>query len=253
MNEYKDEFYIDRHENTIYSADKILRIIKDFLPSFNSVIDVGCGIGTWLYSAAKNGAERTTGIDGPWVNRSYLKINENNFIISNFANEPKPIINSKYDLAISLEVAEHLPASTAEDFITYLTSLSDFILFSAAIPNQGGVGHQNEQWPDYWINLFDKKGYYCIDIIRKLIWNDEEIPFWYRQNILFYIKKERTLEVSTLNRLELNIPPETYLLYLRTRLLNNPIAIENKTPGIMSSVKLLKGALLRTVLRKFNK
>ena len=88
-------------------------------------------------------------------------------------------LNKTFDLAMSLEVAEHLPSDQAEIFVETLTKLAPVILFSAAIPGQGGMGHINEQWPDYWVNLFIKKGYQPIDYIRRKICNNDRVQWWY--------------------------------------------------------------------------
>ena len=97
-------------------------------------------------------------------------------------------LGRRFDLAICLEVAEHIDEKRASDFLSTLTSFSDHVLFSAAIPYQGGTGHVNEQWPGYWARLFADKGYGCQDFIRKKIWNDSGIHYWYRQNILLFSK-----------------------------------------------------------------
>ncbi|GHA24508.1 hypothetical protein GCM10007989_20220 [Devosia pacifica] len=91
------------------------------------------------------------------------------------------------DLAISLEVAEHLPASRAKGFVSDLTGIAPAILFSAAVPGQGGVNHINERWQSYWAELFAAHGYRPYDLIRPEIWGDHAIPFWYRQNVLLYL------------------------------------------------------------------
>jgi hypothetical protein len=144
-----------------------------------------------------------------------LVIDEAEFVDDDLAGEPRPETRTRYDLAISLEVAEHLPPTAAAGFVSLLADLSDFVLFSAAVPGQGGVGHVNEQWPDYWISLFAGHGYSCLDVIRKRIWDDESIPLWYRQNILLFVRDERVNELELGCSPEDHIPPETYLHLFR--------------------------------------
>jgi hypothetical protein len=60
------------------------------------------------------------------------------------------------------------------------------VLFSAAIPFQGGTNHLNEQWPDYWANYFKNNGYEAIDCVRKKVWQDDQVDWWYAQNILMF-------------------------------------------------------------------
>ncbi len=94
-------------------------------------------------------------------------------------------------MVISLEVAEHLPKEKSEDFIKNLTNLGDLIVFSAAIPFQGGVNHLNEQWPEYWEKIFKKNDFVTIDCIRKKIWDNKKVNWWYSQNIFIAVKKDK--------------------------------------------------------------
>ena len=94
-----------------------------------------------------------------------------------------------FDIAQSLEVAEHLYEQYASNFIQLLTSLSDIVLFSAAIPYQGGTHHVNEQPPGYWVKLFAERDYQCFDILRLKLWQNQDIEAWYRQNIFLYVHK----------------------------------------------------------------
>lgn len=113
-----------------------------------------------------------------------LQIPEESFIHFDLT---KPFhLNKKFDLVVSLEVAEHLPASCAETFVNTLTSHGSVILFSAALPFQGGHNHFNEQWAEYWAALFKQKGYEVIDCIRREVWWNPRVDWWYAQNILIY-------------------------------------------------------------------
>lgn len=101
-----------------------------------------------------------------------------------------PFENKKhYDLAISLEVAEHLPEESAETFLDNLTGVNNkYIMFSSAIKGQGGYNHINEQPHEYWVEKFERRGYkYSLDI-RDNIKEKADVPFWYKQNIIFFEK-----------------------------------------------------------------
>lgn len=187
--QYDDEFYRDRYKQTVYAADTILRIVRDEQGGgISSVVDVGCGVGAWLKEAQKVClADRIQGYDGDYVNRKYLVIPKENFKAYNLESR---LPDKEYDLAISLEVAEHLSKERAESFVDDLCNMSDRVLFSAATVKQGGVGHVNEQRLSYWIKKFRDRGYSAHDIIRPKIWNDKKIPVWYRQNIMLFIKSE---------------------------------------------------------------
>lgn len=230
MNLYNSEFYKNRHRNTLNAAETILTIVQRAVPEVKSAVDLGCGVGTWLYALEQRGIKDVCGVDGKWVNKSYLKIQKECFVEHDFGKDPDPGIGRTFDLAISLEVAEHLPSTSAKGFIAMLTSLSDYVLFSAAIPGQTGKGHINEQWPGYWISLFENRGFTGFDCIRKSIWNDKMIPFWYRQNILLFVKNERIMDLKFECSSNNHIPPEVYLLSFKR--VTDP-------PGIKQSLKVL--------------
>ena len=102
-------------------------------------------------------------------------------------------ISGSYDLCISMEVAEHLPDRFASPFVDLLTRLSPVVLFSAAIPEQGGTDHFNEQWPSYWAARFRKQGFRSVDVIRPAVWADKKVKWWYRQNTILYVQKDHDL------------------------------------------------------------
>ncbi|MEP6519110.1 glycosyltransferase [Microcoleus vaginatus] len=187
---YTRNFYQLIGEGTRTSAREIIPLLLDLLQPIlpKSVVDVGCGTGSWLAAFHKLGIADCLGIDGDYVDRTLLEIPLNQF---QSADLKQPLqINRKFDLAISLEVAEHLPATCAENFVHSLTQLAPVILFSAAIPFQGGVEHVNEQWPQYWAYYFQQNGFAVIDCLRKKIWNNEKVEPWYAQNILIFVKQE---------------------------------------------------------------
>ncbi|WP_342606843.1 methyltransferase domain-containing protein [Methanocorpusculum labreanum] len=170
-----------------------------------SVVDVGCGLGTWL-SVFKNMYNcDVLGIDGYYVDKKSLYINENEFIPFNL--EDRITIDvfgmrEKFDLAISLEVAEHLTEARSESFVHDLTCLSDAILFSAAIPFQGGVNHINEKKILYWINLFKNEGYLPVSCIRTLFKNVQTtnelngIEPWYANNAILYLEQSKMIDYN---------------------------------------------------------
>lgn len=119
-----------------------------------------------------------------YVDRSKIALVD----LTNLKNVKLP--DEKYDMIESLEVAEHLPKSSAEEYVKFMCDKSDLILFSAAIPKQSGTYHINEQPPQYWVDIFAKHGFRCFDILRNEIWNDKNISWWYRQNILIFAKNE---------------------------------------------------------------
>ena len=189
--------------NTLAAKELIPYLLKYIKPK--SVLDVGMGIGTWLKVFQDYGIHQITGVDGEYVDRSLFLIKEKNFIAHDLRVELN--LKNKFDLVLSLEVIEHIPPEYEDAFIKTLTNHSDTILFSAAIPGQGGQNHLNEQWQSYWGGKFMKFGYLAYDIFRPHLWNNEKIEWWYRQNILLYSKIDlgivSTNEVNNYVSLEL--------------------------------------------------
>jgi len=178
------------HEDKIHNFDAAKQVVPFVISLLDpkSVVDVGCGTGTWLKVFQDYGIDKLLGIDGDYVNKSLLKISPENFI--DFDLENFFMSKDKFELAISLEVAEHLKSDSSDLFIETLTNLSDTVIFSAAVINQGGQNHINEQAPSYWIEKFESKGFRLFDILRPVFWDNECIEFWYRQNIMLFTKRE---------------------------------------------------------------
>lgn len=195
MTSYSRGFHQERHQRTLAAAERILGLLFEGIPSPKSAIDIGCGVGTWLSLLRAQGVENLKGVDGDWVDSDLLEIPESCFTTKDLAAIAPEQFQERYDLAISLEVAEHLPEQSAGRLIASLVQLSDFVLFSAAIPGQGGTNHLNEQWQSYWAELFAAHDYVALDLIRPYIWQSDDIPWWYRQNILVYCARSRTNEL----------------------------------------------------------
>ncbi len=180
---YPADFYTNRRASTAHAATRILSALPKALPRA-SVADIGCGTGTWLAAALADGARSAFGIEGNWVNPSML---DDPRIVFAPQDLEQRFTGPRVDLAMSLEVAEHLTPARAKSFVADLVALAPAILFSAAIPGQGGVNHLNEQWQSYWAVLFATHGYQPFDVIRPAIWSDTAIPAWYKQNIVLYL------------------------------------------------------------------
>ncbi|MHC1699621.1 MAG: class I SAM-dependent methyltransferase [Humidesulfovibrio sp.] len=189
-----------------YSAKRIAGMVLEIFPGTASVVDVGCGAGTVLRAFLDLGVPRVRGLDAAWVARDQLAIPEDCFTtvdLERGINAP-----GRFDLAVCLEVAEHLAPGRAASFVAELAGLSDLILFSAAIPGQGGVGHINEQWQSYWAGLFGQHGLRCYDVLRPRLWDDPGVPPWYKQNTLLFSSRELPLPQAA-GMLDL-VHPETY-------------------------------------------
>ena len=185
---YTPKYYASLEERTRRSAVEIVPIIME-LVNPRQVVDVGCGIGVWLSVFQEFGVGDFWGIDGAWIDQTMLKIPAERFSIRDLAQPLR--FDRTCDLAVSLEVAEHLPSRCAEPLVEALTDLAPVVLFSAAVPFQGGADHLNEQWPEYWVERFERRGFTVIDCVRKRVWNNERVAWWYAQNTLLFVRRDR--------------------------------------------------------------
>ncbi|WP_127753228.1 class I SAM-dependent methyltransferase [Devosia sp. 1566] len=183
---YPPDFYADRRSHTAHAARQILSALPPGLLT-GSAADIGCGTGTFLVAALELGATKTFGFEGDWVGP---EMQDDARIVFMSNDLEKPLAAPKVDLALSLEVAEHLSPARAASFVADLVAMAPAVLFSAAIPGQGGVGHLNERWQSFWATHFATHGYAAYDLIRDAIWSDEAVPAWYRQNIVLYLDSQ---------------------------------------------------------------
>lgn len=186
-----DKYYI--HKEAVHNnmaPNEVVPLIME-LTQPKSVLDVGCGIGTWLKAFDQFGIQDYMGVDASYVDRNLLKISEKLFRPQDLRKSWN--LNRKFDLVISLEVAEHLDAEYAMHFVDTLVNHGDVVVFSAAIPGQSGQNHINEQWLSYWQEKFAQAGYILYDAIRPKIWTNEKVDIWYKQNMVFFCKEGHPL------------------------------------------------------------
>jgi len=196
MEKYNDDFFNGMQDGSLCSAEIMLPgVLACFRPgAIKSVVDFGCGIAEWLSVFQRLGIADVLGLDGAWVNKKLLKIDEKNFRTTDLSK--KVLLEKKYDLAVSMEVGEHLPETSAAAFVESIAHAADFVLFSAAVPFQGGVNHINEQCPCYWQALFSLHNFAAIDVLRKKVWNNVSVTNCYAQNTILYIKNDRVSELA---------------------------------------------------------
>lgn len=180
---YDPTYYSANVERKNGSAEIVVPLLMNWL-SPHAVVDVGCGTGAWLQSFMRHGVKDVLGIEGPW---GAPGLAADQVLLTDL---DKPIaIGRTFDLVITLEVAEHLDPTADHVFVDSVTALGDVVLFSAAIPGQGGTRHVNEQWPSHWCAMFAARGFDVFDVLRPRLWQNEAVAPWYRQNMLLFARR----------------------------------------------------------------
>jgi len=176
--------YDHRTVQQLHSVEGAREALRTILPSGfpRTVLDVGCGNGSWLRAALDLGAEDSFGVDGAEVPPDLLHVSTDHIHTADLG---LPLnLGRRFDLVMCLETAEHLDPQNAEVLVESLAMHAAMILFSAAAPGQDGVHHVNLQWPAYWQELFNGRGFVCSDAVRWSVWDNATIEPWYRQNMM---------------------------------------------------------------------
>ncbi|MCC6797305.1 MAG: class I SAM-dependent methyltransferase [Candidatus Hydrogenedentes bacterium] len=194
---FSPEYFAFIRHGSLVSARAIVPLLQK-LTKTERVLDVACGTGEWLRVFREHGAERVFGVDAAWVDTQMLSIAPEEFRIHDIA-EPLAL-DETFDVALMLEAAQHVPEDCAGAVVRSLTQLAPCVLFSAPIPNQGGSGHcVNEQWPSYWAAHFADNDFVCIDLLRRLLWDNEQVEWWYAQNLLLFVHKAEVAKSDLLS------------------------------------------------------
>ncbi len=181
--EYSGDFYSYIDAGSRRSA----RIVAELLlreMTIASLLDIGAGHGAWAAEGLAAGVNTVVAVDGDYVRPDQLAIPTKAFRAHDLATPLN--LKRRFDLVQSLEVAEHLPADKSGLFVDNVTRHGDAILFSAAVPHQGGEHHVNEQPPEYWRRKFAARGYGVFDFVRPALAQRREVMPWYRFNSYLY-------------------------------------------------------------------
>jgi len=187
---YNSEFYKELRHTSSKSAIVLAEfILREFKPK--SVVDFGCGTGELLKALELMGEVDCLGIEGPWIKQAskcYHRI-----VVKDL--REVVALEKTYDVAVCLEVGEHLEGLYSRNLIATLTNSADIIVFSAAIPGQNGTEHINLQFPEYWAKLFWERGFSLWLDPRSKFYENYDLAAWYQQNTLVYKKIDH--EVAT--------------------------------------------------------
>jgi len=186
LRDYVDSFFWRHKYTKAYykriegGAQKSAEEVYKLLPfTFKTIIDIGCGVGEWAY-------KEYIGVDfnTPDPPKGYIN-----------CDLETETITGTYDLCLCLEVAEHISEERSYALVEMLCNLSARVLFSAAIPDQGGTGHINEQWQSWWAEKFEANGFYPHKVdLRKALFNNDNVEVWYRNNLILYTRKKYEID-----------------------------------------------------------
>lgn len=165
-------------------------IVSEFHPC--RVVDVGCGSGELLLALQSRGCQ-SDGLDYATAALERCRargLKANRFDLENDSLD----VMMEYNLAASLEVAQHLPAQLADHFVDMLTRLAPVVVFTAAVPGQGGIDHVNEQPNTYWAARFAARGF-VYDTALSEQWRSDwqssgQVSTAYWKNLMIFSKKQ---------------------------------------------------------------
>lgn len=183
---YDARFFRAQGQGARRSAAVVVPLLLDLL-SPSSAVDVGCGSGAWLAAMHDLGVPEILGIDG-FSSEGDRDIPPSRFLSWDLTT---PIdVPRRFDLALCLDVGQDLPPAHAPTLVRSLTEIAPLVLFSSGLPFQPGTLGRNLQWPSYWAALFQENGFLATDPLRKALWHDERVDYWYAQTALLYVSRE---------------------------------------------------------------
>jgi SAM-dependent methyltransferase len=189
---YDAEYYVEAEEHSRKASATISELIMaDFKP--RSVIDVGCGTGALLGALRDRGCE-VFGLEYAEAGLAFCRARKLN--VRKFDLERETFdVGRTFDVAVSTEVAEHLPERCADRYVDLLTGAAPKIVFTAAFPGQGGTDHVNEQPASYWIAKFAARGFSFEELRSqewRRRWREADIARWYWMNAMIFAKSDLT-------------------------------------------------------------
>lgn len=223
---YGPGFFESNAQSSMQSAQEIVPLVLEMLAP-SSVIDVGCGSGGWLRVLAEHGVRNYLGVDQENAASGHLQISPDHFVAADLSEAlPFP---GRFDLALCLEVVEHLPLSVGVRLVQLLTQVAPTVLFSAGIPIQPGTGHISGRWPRFWASEFAKHGFQTLDVIRRRVWSNRRVSFWYAQNMVLYIEAKYYSTHPSLHTLAPS-RPETLRSLVHPRMFTDGLDMVRRSP-----------------------
>jgi SAM-dependent methyltransferase len=189
---YDDKFFDYVEVRGRRSAEIVIGLVRRYL-HVSSVLDVGCGRGVWIDEWRQAGVDDVLGIDGSYVDLNRLAVPREQMATLDISQPFR--LERRFDLVQSLEVGEHIPAANADIFVDNLVAHGDIVMFSAAVPGQGGEFHVNEQPYEYWRDKFAARKFFLFDLVRPHIAANQEVEPWYRYNTFLFVRENALAKV----------------------------------------------------------
>ncbi len=223
--EYGASFYEREGHSSRESAEVLVPILVDLLAP-KSVVDIGCGAGSFPVRFLREGLVDVVGVEGEWVRTAPVSLPRERYRFADLAEGFD--LGRRFDLVVCLEVAEHIDAARADTVVATLARHGDVIAFSAAVPSQGGTHHVNLQWPEYWARRFRARGFVPFDPVRPKVLEDPRVAVYYAQNLIVYARPATPIY----ERLRQRAPPVRGRVPFRIREGAHPMAgrILNRMP-----------------------
>lgn len=222
--QYDADFYGDAYAVSHASAELYLKVLQGIYDA-KSVVDVGAGVGAWSHAAVNLG-KAVVSIDGEWVEKLDKPCRSLNYVYQDLNYQVQ--LDCASDLAICVEVAEHLMPERSESFVADLCNLARVVIFGAALPRQGGSGHINCRPHSFWIDQFDRRGFSVLDVFRPVFWYDGRVGPWYAQNTYLFVHR------SVLTKFKVAPPKPTLVdVYHPRVVLDCPICLQDHLSGVV--------------------
>lgn len=185
---YTEEYFKQIIEEEEGQADRLASyLISTYQPK--SVVDFGCANGLYLEPFYNTGNIHVLGLD---YSAEAVKMAKIPNIVLTDLRQPYNTV-SKFDLALCIEVLEHIEEEYADIVVENIINSSDIVIISPATIGQGGVGHVNLQYKKYWKEKFEKEGFQYMEKETKKLVDFMKSGYhmgWLVNNVMIFWRKQ---------------------------------------------------------------